>query len=81
MVEAIFASTHSLLALKRNGSINSNIIALLIIIFITIFPTVKYNQLSYMTYTYVYRIEGIFVIICMDRISRIIDHTFSLPLI
>ena len=65
--------------------INSNIIALLIIIFITIFRTVKYNQLSYMMYTYFYRIEGInkinieiFVIICMDRISRIIDHTFSL---
>ena len=71
--------------------INSNIIALLIIIFITIFRTVKYNQLSYMMYTYFYRIEEInkinieiFVIICMDRISRIIDHTFSfsfLPLI
>ena len=38
-----------------------------------------------MMYTYFYRIEGInkinieiFVIICMDHISRIIDHTFSL---
>ena len=42
--EAIFAYarlTHSLLALKRNGSINSNVIALLIIIFITIFRTIN----------------------------------------
>ena len=54
--------------------ISSNIIAPLIIIFITIFRTVKYNQLSYMMYTYFNRIEGInkintelFVIICKDR--------------
>ena len=65
--------------------INSNIISLLIIIFITIFRTVKYNQLSYMMCTYFYRIEGInkinieiFVIICMDRINRIIVYMFSL---
>ena len=58
--------------------INSNRIALLIIIFITIFRTVKYNQLSRMMYRYFYRIEGIFVLICMNRVSRIIDHTFSL---
>ena len=67
------------------AKINSNVTALLIFIFITIFRTVKYNQLSHMMYISFYKIEGInkinieiFVIIYMDRISRIIDHTFSL---